>query len=71
MWSVGGGGVRAEVQVSKMELHTHVHLHYDRVQFLFCIKNKKKFALFQMMKEPQKHIYYSMSHNAMNDIDRR
>ena len=39
---VGCGGVRTEVQVSRREFHTHIHLDYVRVEFLSCIKKKKK-----------------------------
>ena len=39
LWAVG---VRAEVQVSRREFHTHIYLDYSRVEFLSCIKKKKK-----------------------------
>ena len=45
----GGLRVRAGVQVFKKELHKHIYLDYVRVEFLSCIKNKKKnkkFAIF-------------------------
>ena len=38
----GVWGVRVGVQVSRRELHTYIHLDYVRVEFLYCIKKKKK-----------------------------
>ena len=40
---VGGGGeIRAKFQISMRKLHIHIHLDYVRVEFLSCIRWKKK-----------------------------
>ena len=40
------------VQVSKRELHTHIHLDYTIIEFLFCIKKKKKPTSVSPKKNP-------------------
>ena len=37
---------RVGVQVSRKEFHTYIHLDYDKVDFLSCIKKKKKIKTF-------------------------
>ena len=41
-----GWMARFGIQVSKNEFYTHIHLDYVRVEFLSCIKKKKKNFIF-------------------------